>query len=243
MISRRTFLKATVAASSGFIFSDWLIKAENYIEMEGEPFLEAPGRSELILYAMDWGGDEYQLSLGNPFQEPVLITWREYFEFIGCSGFDEYHGSNNPADWNYMGIDELVDEDKTMYHWITSSSPDARAFDYLESLNLGPIIRDKNEIGEIRFYDGVAPGNDSRIVSVPDDLSLSLLQKRLNQLDGGVSVNLATECLRDQVERPVIDEDIALTLGKRATVGLRWQASHDLEESYAGSGSDYRIRG
>ena len=42
MISRRTFLKASAVASSGLILPDWLVHAENYIELEAEPYIEKP---------------------------------------------------------------------------------------------------------------------------------------------------------------------------------------------------------
>ena len=45
-------------------------------------------------------------------------------------------------------------------------------------------------MGEISFYDGVSPGNDDQFVHVPDYLSISLLQKRLNEIDGTVAVKV-----------------------------------------------------
>ena len=41
---------------------------------------------------------------------------------------------------------------------------------------------------EIRFIDGCHPGDDSLHVGVPDLLSLSLLQKRLSQLETGAGI-------------------------------------------------------
>ena len=78
MITRRTFLKALVIATSGLILPDWIVRAENQIEIEAEPLLEPPTRSESTIYATDWGDGNYQLAL-DPMKDPPEITWREYF--------------------------------------------------------------------------------------------------------------------------------------------------------------------
>ena len=81
MMSRRTFLKAGVAAASGLILPDWLLRAERYIEAENNPYLERPRQAQSILHAVDWGTDEYQLFLGDPYQEPPRMSWREFLEY------------------------------------------------------------------------------------------------------------------------------------------------------------------
>jgi hypothetical protein len=66
--------------------------------------------------------------------------------------------------------------------WIArGEAPDALAYAYLEPLDIGPEPGAGSVVGRIDFVNGPCPGNDSRFVSVPDLLSLSLLQKRLNQ--------------------------------------------------------------
>lgn len=194
MIARRTFLKASVAAASGLILPDWLIKAENFIEMEGEPYLEKPARPETILYAIDWGGDEYQFSLGDPYQDPPQMNWREYLEWTGFENFAEFFNSDNPDDYGNLTLDDRVDEWTVLDRWVYDGSPCAEAFEYLESLDLGPDFGTRDSVGEIRFYDGVCPGNDSRIVTAADDLSLSLLQKRLNDMGEDMMVKLQSYC-------------------------------------------------
>ena len=76
--------------------------------------------------------------------------------------------------------------------WVRDGSPDALAFDYLESLDLGADFGHAKGVGEIRLHDGVSPGNDSKIVTAPDQLSLSLLQKRLNDLGEYVLVKVSS---------------------------------------------------
>ncbi len=71
-------------------------------------------------------------------------------------------------------------------------NPSRLAFRFLEELelDLGPELDGDNGVGKINFYDGLAPADDSQIVEVPDLLSVCLLQKRLNEIDGTVSVKV-----------------------------------------------------
>jgi hypothetical protein len=190
MISRRTFLKGCVAAASGLILPDWLVKAENHIEHKGQPYLELPKRQRDTLYAIDWGSGDYQFFLGDPHQDPPKMTWREFFEWRGFDGFEEYYGSDDPNDWLQHDLDQAVDDWMVLDHWVYDGSPSAEAFRYLDSLDLGPDFGARDGVGEIKFYDGVCPGNDSRVVTAPDKLSLSLLQKRLNDLGQHVAIKL-----------------------------------------------------
>ena len=185
MISRRTFLKASVAAASGLILPDWLVKAETFIEMEGEPYLEKPARSETILHAVDWGDGEYRFALGDPREEPPKMTWQEFLDKAGFESLNEFYGSDGPED-NRVDLYDEANFFDPLDWWVRHQSPDVKAFRYLESLNLGPDFGIRDSVGEIRFYDGVSPGNSAIFSAVPDDLSLSLLQKRLNDLGEGV---------------------------------------------------------
>ena len=191
-MNRRTFLKATVAAASGLILPDWLVRAESYIDAENRPYLERPATAHDTLYAVDWGGNEYQLTLGDPYQGPPTMTWREFFEWEGVSGMEEYIGSDDPDDLPAFSLDNKADEWAILDRWVLDGSPSAEAFKYLDSLNLGPDFGTANSVGEIKFYDGVCPGNDSRLVTVPDDLSISLLQKRLNDLGEGIVITMGS---------------------------------------------------
>ena len=76
LISRRTFLKATVGVAAGLIVPSWLERVERFIEAEEQPYLERPGREEQTLHAIDWGDGEYQFALGDPWVEPNTdLTW------------------------------------------------------------------------------------------------------------------------------------------------------------------------
>ena len=67
MISRRFFLKGTVATAAGLILPTWVVHAERYLEGEGEPFLEPLESHQKTLYAIDGNGEGgYGLFLVTP---------------------------------------------------------------------------------------------------------------------------------------------------------------------------------
>ena len=76
---------------------------------------------------------------------------------------------------------------KVVEYWENASR---LAFRFLEELELGSEIDGNIAMGKINFYDGLAPADDSQIVGVPDFLSLSFLQKRLNEIGGTVLVKV-----------------------------------------------------
>jgi len=189
MLTRRAFLKASSGAAAGLFLPSWLVMAENFIESEAKPFLELPARQETTLHAIDWGFGEYQLALSDdPFEEPPELTWREFLDHYDIESFEDYVGSDDPEDFPALSLEDTVDEDALMGYWTRNGSPDAKAFDYLQWMDLGSELQGNDAIGEIQFYDGVHPGNDSKLVIIPDDLSLSLLQNRLNEMGEAVLI-------------------------------------------------------
>jgi hypothetical protein len=189
MITRRQFLVGAAGAAAGLILPDWLVRAERFIEGEGAPLLELPDRYHDTLTAISWFGDEYQLFLGDPHEEPPRMNWVEFAERY-------FHEDNITAfladffgdDGELPDPEDEVDECLVSEHWVMNDSPSARAFEYLECLDLGPDFDGSDGIGEIELIEGPAPGNDSRIANAVDALSLSLLQKRLNDLGEDVRI-------------------------------------------------------
>ena len=78
-----------------------------------------------------------------------------------------------------------------MDFWCRTDSPNARAYRLLEKLDLGPNLTGKDAVGEINFIDGPCPGNDYLGVEAPTQLDISLLQKRLNDLNTGIRITIA----------------------------------------------------
>jgi hypothetical protein len=189
MITRRTFLKATASTATGLILPSWLVKAENYIDAVNEPFLEPPERVDKVVYAVDCGANDYYLSLGKPRGDIPSLTWRYLFEhWYDFDSFEEYFGTDDPEDLKGYNLDDLAPEEDILDYWVAEGSEYARAHEFLNNFDLGVDFRDENGVGEIEFVRGSCPGNDSTFVTVPDHLSISLLQKRLNQIDGTIEV-------------------------------------------------------
>ena len=69
----------------------------------------------------------------------------------------------------------------------------AQAFFYLEDLDLGtaPVDPGIETLGELHFYDGVSPGNDSRLVVADSLEALSCLQQRMLSLGISAAIHLA----------------------------------------------------
>ena len=190
-ITRRQFLLGTI---SGLVLPSFYERAYSYFENHGEPLLIKPKNSAETLYACpEFSEDGFQLNLGNP-QDiyPPEMTIREF-----CMA----HGEGDPEKWwrecwlctdDYEPIDLDANMDQSYVEdwWIIKDSPCARAYQFLEGIDLGPELNKSIVAGGLDFYCGGAPGNSFLAVDAVDDVSLSLLQQRLNELRTGIEVQL-----------------------------------------------------
>jgi hypothetical protein len=158
------------------------------------------------IYLKDYFGEgEFRLMLDTQSDEPTAIytmTNAEFAdEFMGgwdamcewlnedCVDDDGNPDPNNPL-WQHA--DDVVNPDLAFEYWVPRYSPDALAYDYLESLDLGLFNNSRStDQGWIEFTNGVCPGNDSRFVDV-DALGASLLQRRLIERNYDVQLILAS---------------------------------------------------
>ena len=185
-ISRRQFILGT---ASGLILPAYYDKVLAFIENHGEPLIEIPKQASLDLYAVSQGpGDGYELNAGVPWAEPPPMTVRE-FAVEHCGGEEAFR--EEWRDGEEVDFDDFMDPEFTVEYWGRSKSPNAQAFYLLDGLDLGPDLEGANAVGEIRFIDGACPGNDYLGVRATDQVSVSLLQKRLNELDTGIRIVLA----------------------------------------------------
>ena len=90
-----------------------------------------------------------------------------------------------------VDFDDFIDPEFAAESWARSRSPNSQAFYLLESLDLGPHLEGANAVGEIIFIDGACPGNDYLGVKATNQVTVSLLQKRLNELGTGIRIVLA----------------------------------------------------
>jgi len=189
MITRRTFLKASVAAASGLILPSWLERAESYINHEGQPYLEPLATHREKLYAFDWDYGGYALSLGKPYEEPNLdLTWEEFIQ--SYANGQEHFDLMLEDEQGLITVEDRVDPEVVLNEWIYEKNPIRKAFHFLGNIDLGKDLGCGKGCGGLRFYNGFSPMHDAQYVAAIDNMTLSLLQKRLNQIDGTITIAL-----------------------------------------------------
>jgi hypothetical protein len=87
-------------------------------------------------------------------------------------------------------FDELMESDWVFDAWSRQDSSNARAYRLLEKLDLGPDFKGEDAVGEIRFIDGPHPGSDYLGVEAANQVSISLLQRRLTDLGTNIRISL-----------------------------------------------------
>jgi len=182
--TRRQFLLSTVGAAGGFILPSFYSRALEFLEEAGEPLLEPPKRvvDELIICRERDG----ELNLGDPWEPLPDMTWHQFLTRYHPDTLDELE--------NYWDLEESQLDDEAPWDWVVGpwcrvDSPNARAYQLLDSLDLGPDLTGPKAVGGLVFTDCPCPGNDYLGVSVEDDISISLLQQRLNDLNTGIRVS------------------------------------------------------
>ena len=182
-LTRRQFLLSTAGAAAGFILPSYYNRALEFLDQFGEPLLEPPKIvQEDLIVCTDREGE---LNLGDPWCEPPSMSWREYAE--------KYHGGNlreliDTWELERLQLDEEAPWDVVADAFIRNDSPSAKAYRLLESLDLGPELTGRDAVGGLIFTDGACPGNDYLGVSAESDITLSLLQQRLNDLGTGIRI-------------------------------------------------------
>ena len=117
------------------------------------------------------------------------FTYEEFFREFFPDWLSEPDFWETRKDW--YPREAYIDEWTAFDLWVRRHSPDVKAFELLEWVDLGETRSSRDGVdGWIDFTDGVHPGNDSRFTDV-DHLGASILQHRLNELDMGIEVALA----------------------------------------------------
>jgi hypothetical protein len=88
-----------------------------------------------------------------------------------------------PVDW---GHESYLDK------WMYTEAPEKLAYEALKDINLGADFRGDGAVGELRLEHGHTMVSSYWIVEAEDEVTLSLLQKRLNDLDSGIVLSLAS---------------------------------------------------
>ena len=194
--TRRQFLLSTVGAAGGFILPSFYARALEFVDQFEEPLLEPPKRVvDEITICASLGGE---LNIGEPAEQIPDMTWREFlirYHQDSLNSLEFYWGleesQRDLAPWGLKEsqLDDAAPSDTVLGSWGRVDSPNARAYHLLESLDLGPDLTGSKAVGGLIFTDGPCPGNDYLGVAVEDDISISLLQQRLNDLKTGIKVS------------------------------------------------------
>ena len=185
-ISRRQFILGTAA---GLILPAYYDKVFTFFENHGEPLIEIPKAFVKDLYAIDWGGGIIEFHLGEVAAEsPGPMTLREYAEqyFGGEQGYlDAYCEEREEVDFDEIAYESMVETT-----WEQRGSPMAKAYRLLENFDLGSDFESDDAVGQLNFVDCPNMWSSYRGVQTEDPVSVSLLQKRLNDLNTGIRVSM-----------------------------------------------------
>lgn len=184
--SRREFLLGSAGAVAGLILPSYYDKVFTYFENTGEPLIEAPRDPKIQLYAVDRGGYGLELNWGDPWTDLPEMTIRELAERY-WGGVEEYLEA---CDGEEVDLDALADSYMVIDCWGPKDSSHARAYRLLENIDLGPTLSGAEAVGGLEFIIGGTPASYYRGVEAVDEVSLSLLQKRLNDLNSGIGISM-----------------------------------------------------
>ena len=182
--TRRQFLLSTAGASVGAIIPSFYFRALEFFEQFEEPLLEVPQHVTQDLCVLDNCG-ELELCLGDPLAEPPELTFREYFTRYEPDSLDKFESM-----WELdpKELDSPMNQDYQWDMWFMHHGPSARAHHYLSSLDLGNELSGPNAVGGLEFFEDANMVSCWRGVRPEDEVTLSLLQQRLNDLDTGIRI-------------------------------------------------------
>ena len=184
-VSRRTFLTGLITVFGVVTTGDLTKKIQDI----GKPILLNPPNIDKTLHVYEGG----TLLLGGKGLSDDRPTWRELL-------FEEGWPVNDPEKIpeilaeRFMESEDELDQPICDVCWPMAYgvtwSPMARAVRLLERLKIGPKLTSKNQgVGQLIFHHGDNhPGSNDVWVEVKDDLSVSLLQARLIELNQPIKV-------------------------------------------------------
>jgi hypothetical protein len=200
-LSRRHFLiTGTSALAACFLPADVLRRARQYQFDNNDILIEEPTGWKQTLYANVQDPGKWQFSLGRRTGEfPEAPSWRDWLEnYQGIDTDDRnalaewirehrsgYYLGRKSEDWLDREVDYSAWENYLEGAYAWRDSPEAQALEYLAGLKLANReIRDESgrDVGELKYYYGVCPGNDWHFAEAEGDLVLPALQYRLREL-------------------------------------------------------------
>lgn len=191
MISHRALL---IGAGS-FLTPSFLLEATACIKETGAPLLPAPlhPRQTIFAYA-GMGGSEEQgilLTIGEcAFEAPDPPLWKDYLRMEGyrLDRLSDIRAVLLECSLCPGELRQPLDGYSWESLWEYKFSPSAQAYDLLKSPWLQPRIKALERAGRITFHEFPNPMSSAKWVEAQDELSLSLLQARLRELDVPIAV-------------------------------------------------------
>jgi hypothetical protein len=195
MIERRKFL----IGLGSLLTTAFVGEARVFACTTRAPLILPVRKAEETLYIYDqseWSDDgKWRVSLGpDEYEAPAPPTWRRYLQDKG-SCLEGAADVEHIFDEMGLTADELdthVDEFGWQDQWDNFLSPQARAHHFLKELDLGSDPDAKlKKAGQMYFEDmGGSPGNSYHWVDLKDDLTVSLLQARLIELELPIRIEI-----------------------------------------------------
>ena len=186
-VSRRRFV---LGAAAGLILARYYRRALEFIDRTRQPLLEPVGRpvTELLAF-QDYGTDlKYALAIGDPSAGPPPMPLREFCERYDLDPYETWGlEEGEEPDW-----DRQLDLSDDFYHdtWMYREAPEKLAYELLNGLDLGPKLTGDDAVGELRLEHGSTMVSSYWNVEAADEITLSLLQERLNALGTRVRIVL-----------------------------------------------------
>ena len=188
-ISRRSFLTGLV----GLFGLSGLPELKGQIAQAGQPILLKPPSVTQTLYVYEGG----ILGLGEDNFRGPRPTYRQYWLDAGLfkSKNERLLSEYAELEWGDSSLpDKPLDDDtwEDAYEWLYGDLPSA--YHLLRRLKVGTTLRSKDlTAGRLDFFSGSNhPGSNDTWVEVYDDLSVSLLQARLIELNQPIRVVMDT---------------------------------------------------
>jgi hypothetical protein len=196
MLDRRHFL----IGAGALLTASFVTRAKAFSRGSGEPLVLSPTRKpEETLYVYrqesDYGG-EWRVSLGpdQPFALPPP-TWRQHLRALGhpLDTDDEIERACIEHDLPLEELDVRLNGFGWEDRWDNFAGPQAKAHHLLKGLDFGDSGSALRQAGQIIFQEfGGSPGNSYTWVELKDDLTVSLLQARLIELNLPINVAVGT---------------------------------------------------
>ena len=198
MLDRRHFL----IGAGALLTASFVNRAKAFSRRSGAPLVLPPARKPeetLYVYRQEKWSDycgEWRVTLGpdQPFAPPPP-TWREHLRALGhpLETHDEIERACGEHDLPVDDLDIRLNGFGWEDRWDNFDGPQAKAHYLLKGLDLGDAGSALRQAGQIIFEEfGGSPANSFTWVELRDDLTVSLLQARLIELNLPINVAVGT---------------------------------------------------